>query len=442
MPNEQDDEIIIDIDKTLRILNQRKVLIVKVFMTCILILVAFALIWPKKYKTYADLYINKGNDTNLAEMNPYIISSITDNANLSSMLGGGNGGNLQNEIEIMKSPLVMDQVIKENKLVYKGGKKKGEYLSTEDFLRKNISIENKKGTKIIEITYKSRKPLQSYNVVNSIIKNYEAINEELNTNRALKDKELLEAVYEDTNKTLNKKLAAIKSSPGLPDSALSGMGMLAALKGHNRAVSGALGSLQGQIIEGKKSQISIEQEAGKLNLVKSKLEWTNLVEKLSKDRTNVIVLKQPEIKRGFEQASPKLFVNIVIGIFLGIFASIIAVIVAEVLDKRLTYSDLGNKIIYNVIENPDELKIFLLTHSKENISIVTFDGSPMQNIKNDGVMDFRIIKADISKRTVEEIINSDKLVFAAKIGQTSKKLYQQLKNMCKEANKDIPLEVI
>lgn len=441
--NGLDEEIVIDLRKTFLAFWYRKELVVKTFSSILLFFILFTFIYPKKYESTAQLYINKSNNTNLMELNPYIISSLSSSDGISSLLSGMSGAGLQNEIEIMQSPLVIDKVIKENNLRYKWGRKRGELLTTKDFLKKNISIENEKGTNVVKIEYKSAKPLQSYNVVNSIINNYEKVNEEINTKKAIKDKKLLESSYADTTDTLNKKLSAMKNLSALPNTAMNNLGILAALKGHNRAVSSAMNSIQGQIVEGEKSQINIEQDVDKLKLVKSKLEWTKLVEQLSRDTTNVIVLKQPELKRNFEQFSPKLWTDLILGIIFGIIASIIAVIFAESIDNKLTYNVLGDSIIYDFEKNVDYLKLLFLSNPKESFSFVVFDGFNEELLKKfNEVNNLEIIKADINQKTIDGISNSNKLIFAAKIGQTSKNLYQQIKNVCIESKKSICKEIV
>lgn len=444
MTKEIDEEIVIDFKKIFKILLYRKELIMKVFTVCFLLMVLSTFITAKKYEADADLYINKTNNTNLAELNPYVIASLMNyGGGLSGMLSGACPNGLQNEIEIMQSPLVMDNVIRENHLRYTKGKKKGEFLSVKDFLKKGITIENKKGTNVVSISYKSRNPVLNYNIINSIIKNYEKVNTEINTKKAVKDKAFLETSYADTNKTLNQKLSAMKNSSAMPATAMNSLGMLAALKGHNKAVSGAIGSIQNQVVESQKSQIAVDQEVEKLKLVKSKLEWTNLVEKMSKDTTNVIILKQPELKRKFEKTSPSLKINIILGIVFGVIISMLAVILAEVIDKKLTYSKLNNKIIYDPAKNIDKLILMLLTNSKETISFLVFDGFQAGILKNLGeCTNFKIINADITLKVIDEIKNSDKLVFMAKIGQTPNKIYKQMKDICEEIQKPVYAEVV
>lgn len=438
-----DEELVIDYKKLFNILSYRKNLAIKIIVLTTVIVGLISLFLPKKYDTSADIYVSKTSNTNLAELNPYIIASMTNGfGGLSSMFGPGMGG-LQDEIEIMKSPLVMDNVIRENNLKYKKGPKKGEFISTQMFLKKNIAIENKKGSNIISISYKSKDPLLAYNVVNSIIKNYQKVNEEINTKKTVKDKKLLENSYAETSNKLNQKLNAMEHTNALPDTAMNGIGMLAALKGHSRAIGSAVGSVQSQMIQGQKSQIAVDQEVEKLKLVKTKLEWTNLVEKMAKDTTNTIILKQPEVKNKFESSEPKLLVNLFLGLLLGLFASIIAVVFAEKADKNLTYSELGDNVIYDIQKNFDDLKILLLSKAKDNISMIIFDGVRPEVFQNlSEFNNLKVIRADITPTTINEILYSDKLILAAKIGKTPKKMYQQIKNACAEINKPICFEIV
>lgn len=444
MKNEiESDELIIDFSKIFKIIYYRKDLILKIFLGFIVFFLLLTFILPKKYETDASIYINKSNNTNLMEMNPFILASMsTMEGGLSSMISGASNV-LQNEIAIIKSPLVLDNVIRENNLRYNFGKKKGEFLSTKDFLKKNLSIENEKGTNVVNIKYKSKNAVLSYNVVNSIINNYEKINEEINIKKTIKDKALLESSYQDTNRSLNRKLAKMKNSSMLPDTALNSLGMLAALKGHNRAIGGAMGSIQGQVVEGKKSEINVQQDVDKLSLVKSKLEWTKLVEQISKDTTNVIVLKKPEIKKSFEQASPKLLVNLIYGLLFGIVASFFTVLFVEKYSEKLTYSTLNGHIIYNIDKDFDDLKLVILARPREIFSLLCFEGFNNESLqKVQGFGNVKVIKAEITSKTLEDISASNNLIFAAKIGETSKKTYEQFKQICLELNKPVCKEVI
>ena len=153
----------------------------------------------KKYVVDADLYINKSNNSNFVDLNPYAIAEIGAVGGMAAIMSGG--GSLTNELELMQSPLVIDKVIKENDLRFKKlfgifpTVKTGQPLTTKAFLKKGISFENKKGTNVVTITYKTKKPELGYNVVSSIISNYVQLQKELNAQKSKSDKRIIEKSY-------------------------------------------------------------------------------------------------------------------------------------------------------------------------------------------------------------------------------------------------------
>lgn len=441
MANEQEnDEIVIDFKKIFQIINYRKQLILKTFILSIIIFSFLALILPKKYKVEADIYVNKTNTTNLSDINPFVLSSLGVNGAM-GFLGAGNN-TLQNEIEIIKSPLVLNNVIQKNNLRYKWGRKRGEYLTVKSFLKKNISIENKEETNVITITYISKDPLTAYNVVNSIITDYQRVNTEINTKKASGDKKLLQSSYVDTSKSVNQKLAVMKQSGVLPPNAIAGLGTLSLAGRYNRVLRGAIGGVAGQAVEGQKNQIAVDQEVGKMNMIKEKLEWTSLVEQMSKNASNVIVLKQPELKRHFEYYTPKLWINLILGIVFAIPASLMAVIWSEHRDKKLTYSSLGEKIIYDIENNIEDLKVIALSNNNEELLFLTFEGFSVEDFKDINLLsNLKIVQAELTSQCINIIKSSKKIIFAGKIGKTPKKTYERIKNICIESDKKIYLEV-
>lgn len=116
----------------------------------------------------------------MAEINPYVISELGAGGGMAALMSGG--GTLANDIELMQSPLVIDKVIKDNDIRFKKvfgiipTKKTGQLMTTEKFLKKGISFENKKGTNVVTIEYKSKDRELAYNVVNSIIVHYLELN--------------------------------------------------------------------------------------------------------------------------------------------------------------------------------------------------------------------------------------------------------------------------
>lgn len=443
--DELDEELTIDLKKIVLTIWNRRILLTKVFGIVLIFFILLTFILPKKYEVQSDLYINKANDTNIAEINPYVLSDLgSAGGGMAAMLAGGNS-QIANEIELMKSPLVIDKVIRENNFVYKKkfgiipNKREGEYISTAAFLGKgkNISFENKKGTNIITITYKARKPETAYNVVASIITNYIDLNKQLNSEKSKSDKKIIEAEYNKVKASLNEK---VNSSSGMPDAAASGMGQLSILSAFSNSASNAMGALKGQMAEGKKSQIAVSEEAAKMAELSKKLEWAKLVEEMS-DSSKVLVLKEPQKLRPFENSSPKLFMNILLGIVFGFIAALAALIYVENTDKKLTYSMLGDEILYDLQNNTDELKMFLLANQDKRISLVTFGNLPYE-IDIKGFQNIQLLEADISSNFINGVSATDAVILFAQIGQTNSKLYKQTKSLLNDIKKPVIKEVL
>lgn len=443
--DELDEELTIDLKKIVLTIWNRRILLTKVFGIVLIFFILLTFILPKKYEVQSDLYINKANGTNIAEINPYVLSDLgSAGGGMTAMLAGGKS-QLTNEIELMKSPLVIDKVIRENNFVYKKkfgiipNKREGEYISTAAFLGKgkNISFENKKGTNIITITYKAKKPETAYNVVASIITNYIDLNKQLNSEKSKSDKKIIEAEYNKVKASLNEK---VNSSSGMPDAAASGMGQLSILSAFSNSASNAMGALKGQMAEGKKSQIAVSEEAEKMAELSKKLEWAKLVEEMS-DSSKVLVLKEPQKLRPFENSSPKLFMNILLGIVFGFIAALAALIYVENTDKKLTYSMLGDEILYDLQNNTDELKMLLLANQDKRISLVTFGNLPYE-IDIKGFQNIQLLEADISSNFINGVSATDAVILFAQVGQTNSKLYKQTKSLLNDIKKPVIKEVL
>ena len=161
------------------------------------------------------------------------------------------------------------------------------------------------------------------------------------------------------------------------------------------------------------------------------------------DSSKVLVLKEPQKLKDFEYSSPKLLINILLGIVFGFIASLFAVIFAENTDKNLTYSMLGDNIIYNLEEDFSDLKVLLLPNADKRISIVTFEDIPNNILsKFENIRNINFIKADISNEFVNSIKNSDKVILVESVGKTNTKFYKQIKSMLGEMNKNIISEAI
>ncbi len=440
---ELDDDISLNLKKIFFAIWNRKFLIIKVFITVFLLMILSTFIMPKKYLVDSDLYINKSNSSNMAEINPFFISEVGTGSGMAAMLSGGNGV-LSNEIELIQSPLVIDKVIKENDLRVKKlfgiikTKKYGQYVKTEKFIKK-LNIENKKGTNVVTISYKNKDKDLAYNVVNSIINNYIQLHKELNTEKSQADKLVLETEYNRAKTDLDKKM---KSISGLPSNAMAGAGNITAMSAFSRSAQRAMSNIQGQYVSGIKSEIALREEAEKVAELAKKLEWAKLVENMS-DTSNVIILKEPQRLQEFEQDSPKLFTNILLGIVFGFIISLIALIIKEINDKKLTYSMLGNEIIYNTDKDFIDLRSILLAEKNKKISIVAFEAlnealiKEFQKFKN-----INYVKADISEEFDMGVEDSEEVIIAAAIGQTDSKLYKRVKQLLERMNKKVITEVL
>ena len=445
IPQEElDEELTIDLKKIFFALRNRKILIIKAFTIILLFFTALTFVLPKKYKVESDLYINKANNSNMMEINPYAIEELgAAGGGMAAIMSGGGG--LTNELELIQSPLVIDKVIRENDLRYKKlfgiitTRKTGEYISTEKFLKKNISFENKKGTNVLSIEYKSKDPELAYNVVNSIITNYIALHKELNAEKSKSDKKVIETEYNKAKAALNSKVNTIS---GLPEQAMVSTGNLTAMSAFSRSAQQAMSNIKGQIVAGEKSRIAVTEEAAKVAALSSKLEWAKMVEEMS-DSSKVLVLKEPQKLRDFEYSSPKLLINILLGIVFGAIAALFAVIIAENTDKKLSYSMLGENIIYNIENDFSDLKLLLLANQDKKIATVCFENIP-SNIEEQlkAYRNLSLVKADISNEFVQSVKNSDEILSFVTIGKTNSKFYKQIKTMLTEMNKKVALECL
>jgi uncharacterized protein involved in exopolysaccharide biosynthesis len=447
--NLENEELTIDFAKLWKIILYRKTWIISCFILVALITTFLTLTYPKKYTVNAKILINKSSSTNLADINPFIVSDISASSGFSGMLGGLSS-NLNNEIEILKSPLVIESVIKENDLKYANGPKKGEYLSTNDFLGKNIIIENLKGSNIISISYKSSKRELAYSAVNSIIKYYKDIYETINSNKASKDTSFLEKSYLDTQKTVNQKISKIKnfSEDNNTGSTVSGNLSNILLRKYDRRIGDDLGSASKDAVENKKLETDLDMELEKLKMLKQKYEWSSLVENMSKNTSNMIVLKYPELPESYEYKKPNLQINIIIALIAAFSLSSIAIFILEKADKKLTYSALDEKsIILNKSNNIDiyDIKTNAFLKNAKHIGLISlakegvtqeFANLVSQSLRNTD------IKINLSKHNspmdqhIQNIVTSEYVVFLTQLNHTDKKIYLKLNDLCKKANKD------
>ncbi len=430
-PSEElDEEFTIDLKKIAFVIWSRKDLIIKIFASLLVFFILITFTSIKKYTVSADLYISKSNNSNLMEVNPFVIEDA--NSSILSTVDKA----MMNELELMKSSLVISKVIQENDLRFKKflgiipTKKSGQYLTPEKFLKKNISFENKKNTNVITIEYKSKDPQLAYNIVNSIINNYIILHKEINTEKSKSDKNLIEKEYKLAKANLDKKMQTVN---GLPSTALASAGNLSAMSAYSTSAQNAITNLKGQYIEGEKSQIEVKENVETVSQLASKLEWARLVDEMS-DSSKVLVLKEPQKLKDYEYSSPKLLVNIMFGIIFGIIGALVAVIFKELTDKKLAYSMLGDDIIYDVRKDFISLKADLLANENNKITFVQYENMPDEI--NALLMDFNIsfIKADLTNDFISKVKNTDVVYNLASINKTDAELYKHIKNILNKMN--------
>ncbi|MCR4881811.1 MAG: hypothetical protein K6A44_07665 [bacterium] len=437
-----DDDISINPRKIWEIIWSRRVLLVKVFCSVLIFFIALTFILPKKYKVTADLYINKANSSNMMEVNPYILGDASG-----SMFSMGSDKAMMNELELLKSALVLDKVIRENNLVYKKkykifpNKKEGEFLSAKDFYKKGkiLKLENIKNTNVIRVEYKDKKPEVAYGIVSSLINNYVDLHKKINLEKAKADKKILEEEYEKTKKSLDEKLAAAK---GVPAQSITGIGNLTAMSGFSKSASRAIGNLQSQYITGERSQIAITEEKEKLAQLATKLEWAKMVDNIS-DTSKVLVINAPQKLRPFENSSPKLLINILLGIVFGFVAALAALIYAEVSDKKLAYSMLTNNIVFDAGKNLNSLKLKIFSYNPQKILLISLTELPKNIAQEIGTLsNAALTNFEMTSEFANKISAYDKAMLISKISDTDTELYKNVKETLKNQNKEVVYDVI
>ena len=439
---EVDEDLNINIEKLWKIVWSRKVFLIKIFCSVLVFFILLTFIMPKKYTVTADLYINKSNSSNMTEVNPYILDEAGG-----SLVSMGADKAMNNEIELMKSALVLDKVIRDNNIVYRKkygiipNKKEGEYLSAKAFYGKGkkLKFENIKNTNILSISYTARKPDTAYGVVSSLITSYIELHKDLNSEKSKADKKLLEEEYQKVKADLNKKLS---QSSGMPVQSISGTGNLSAMSAFSKSASRAMGSLQSQYIAGERSQIAVSEEKQKLTQLATKLEWAKMVEQMS-DSSKVLVINEPQQPRNFENSSPKLKLNIIIGCVFGYLSALFALIFVEFKNKKLTYMMVGNNLIYDCEKNVDKIKAEIIGYSPKKIlliSLVKLSQNTIANIHTLPNTDFAY--ADLTVELVNKIISADSIMLISKIDETPSESYKQIKEIIKKQKKDVVLDVL
>ena len=435
-PSEESDDFNINIEKLWKTIWSRRSLLLKVFCSILAFFVLLTFVLPKKYKVTADLYINKSNSSNMMEVNPYVLDEASG-----SVVSMGADKAINNEMELMKSALVLDKVIVENDIRYTKGRKKGEIMTAKDFYGKGkkLKLDNVKNTNVISIEFSSKSPELSYGVVSSVITNYIALHKELNAEKSKADKKIIEAEYAKIKEDLNKRL---NQSSGIPVQAVSGIGNLSAMSAFSKSASQAMGNIKSQYVAGERSQIAVSEESQKLSKLASKLEWAKMVEQMS-DASKVLVINEPLLPRPFDNSSPKLMINIIIGCILGYLAALSTLIFVEIKNDKLTYSMIGNNVIYDFANNLDSVKAEILGYAGKKVLLISLVKLPQDIVT--GIKSFpdtELVYPDLSVEFVNKIASVDNVVLISKIQSTSSESYKQIKNIIKKQQKEIIHDIL
>ena len=442
--DELDEDLNINIEKIWRTIWNRRVLLVKVFCSVLAFFILLTFILPKKYKVTADLYINKSNNSNMMEINPYMLEDVAG-----SLLPASPGADkaINNEIELMKSELVLDKVIRENNIVYKKkwgiipNKKEGEFLTAEAFYGKGkkLKIDNTKNTSVITIEYTAKKPELAYGVVSSLITNYIELHKELNSEKSKSDTKLLEAEYAKVKEELNKKL---NNASGMPVQTMTGIGNISAMSAFSKSAAQAIGNIKSQLLAGEKSQIAVTEEAQKLTQIATKLEWAKMVEQMS-DSSKVLVLKEPKLLRPFEKSSPKLFFHIILGCIFGCLTALIALIYVEIKDKKLAYSMLTDNIIFEGKKKQNLIETKIYSYNPQKVLCLSFEQLPdsiLETLKN--LPNVNIAYYDGTKDFMDKVNTADKIVLTSKINVTDANSYKIVKEVITTQQKEIIFDIL
>lgn len=453
----------IDLNKIWRMINYRKYYSLFVYVILILLAVGITFLMPKKYTSEARILFNRASSTNLADINPFILDKAISSTSksISSILSGGSD-DIFHQLEIIKSPLVMDEVIKENKLVYGAGPKEGELISTDSFLRKEgLSIKDKKDTNVIKISYESINPQKANDIVMSIINNYQSTLENINGQKAKKDKEFLATEIKKTEIELEKiqeQLKNFKKKHRIidPDVDIQIMfGSRGNINPYKKSIAAKISAYPEILSKYKKLELKQELNINKYKLLKEKYEWAFLVESMSKNATNISILKYPKVKRPFENSSPNVKNNLITAFILAIILSSVLVVTLEIKDPKLSYLLLNTDDIIWMDKNFDEKNLsnlFLSIRKKidslkpKKISIIGLNLDSQCNEKCNNAFNsflkdsytYELYNYDSSEditKLYEISDNSMAVILVGKIGQTDKTIYNSLEEMLTEDDK-------
>lgn len=459
----ENESIRINFYQWLQVINYRKYYSIAIYVICIILALVITSMMTKKYTTEAEILINKSSSTNLSEMNPFILDQILGSSSaggIAAFITGGSNNN-NNELLIIKSPLVLSNVIKENDLKYTSGNRKGQYLLVKDFEdSKNLHIDvNKKQTDIIEISYTDKDPKKAFQIVKSIIKNYKKTKESMNIDKVKLDETILAQQIKETEKNIHSisdKIKTLKQQAGFVQEDYD-VRLLSASNPYSRKTRAKLEKFSE--LEQKVNQylLSLEANKEKYKILKEKYEWSIMIEQLSKNATNIVVLKEPQQKEFYEFSSPRKLYNIILGIFVAVILSSLFVFCLEYFDPKLTYLTLSfdsNQLIMNRKNHHKENLLNLISISNliksDSFSTINFNLSDNEiSLIQNKFADFwqaktilNTFKIDDNTTTeglnkiISTIENENSFVLLTRVGKSNKELFKSIEDLLKERKKN------
>lgn len=438
------DEIVIDFNKIFKIFLYRKNLVIICYVIMIIFSIAMTFIMPKKYISETKLLIDKTNSTNLAAINPFLVASADMTSQSFSNLLKGGGGTLVNEIEIIKSPLVLNNVIKENDLKYAKGPQEGEYINPRKLSESSsFKVENLPETNVITISYKAEDPEKARQVVVSTVKSYIDVTTTLNSKKAFSDKTFIETKFAEAQKKLDEKIKKLQSETSFTTIPLENPGLVSL---YNRKLSQDLNVISKTNIDYEKLKNEAMLELEYIKVLKEKFEWINMLEKMAQNVTNVTVLQEPELKRPEEYSEPSLLINIILGLVASGFLTVISLFLAEIYSKKLTYSDFDENTVYINLKTPDLLQINTKLHMQKVdkfIVVPLIDNNKLTSLKQNQDFAFLDKKGEVilpdnvkTEQNLDKISQAKYVIFLTEPGSVYKDLYKTILGVLKSINKN------
>ena len=208
-------------------------------------------------------------------------------------------------------------------------------------------------------------------------------------------------------------------------------------------------------MDNQKISAEFDQEKDNLRTLKQKYEWSLLVKNISKDTTNINVIKNPDIPKSFEYSEPKLSVNLLISILLSFTLSFIMLIKLENSDKKLSYINIDDKFI--LIKREDDIRTYdiekeIILNKIPLLGIISLTDDKnitakfIENLKtklDENKIDFSITSvSDSLNAHITNMEKSKNLILILEVGSTDIKLYEQIKSLSKKLNINILSEFV